>query len=83
MRRGTILCLDTEAGVPQGTGSAFEPDGVFDADQLPAIRLVLLELRRLGVAWPEAVLGASVRLLRGDRFELNRGEIWQWLSQSA
>lgn len=67
MRRGTIVCLDPAASLD--TGPAFAKDGTFDAAAAPATSLVMRSL--------SATAPARWNLYSGDRFEMNRGELWQ------
>ena len=76
MRRGTILCLGE--GRPAPTGEAFAEEGRFAAAHQPVVRLILARLRRLGFRVDASRWTGSFRLYSGDRFELNRGEVWQY-----
>lgn len=78
MRRGTILGLDRAAG-EAAFGEHLVDLGPFAASVTPALRLMLRRLGELG--WPvdPAALEGRYRLLRGDRLELGRGEVWQWM----
>lgn len=78
MRRGTLLLLDPSA--PPVASPAFAEEGVFDTAAFPALTMMLhaLPIPRLlseNGGWPQ-----RFRLFTGDRFELNKGEIWQWVS---
>jgi formylmethanofuran dehydrogenase subunit C len=68
MRRGTIICLDGECGV--GENGAFALAGEYELAAMPALSLIA---RSGGFD----VKHNRWRLLTGDRFELNKGEVWQ------
>ena len=85
MRRGTILILDSQAQL--ALGESFTQGGVVDASAIPAVSIVRKRLDRLGLAINGNTEGGEVsattagryRIFCGDRFELNKGEILQWL----
>lgn len=77
MRRGTIINLDAEHAF-EGN-AAFAAEGVFDSAAMPVARLLLKDMKRHGWVIDPAVLGGRYRLFSGDRFELGKGEIWQWV----
>lgn len=64
MRRGTIVCLDTKHQVSEN--AAFACAGEYEQAAMPVLRLIAGRVRH--PHW---------RLLTGDRFELNKGEVWQ------
>lgn len=78
MRRGTIICLDRAAAVAGAPGLAQE--SLFPATAAPVLRLLLRCLAALG--WPvdPAAMEGVYALWSGDRFELAKGEVWQWRS---
>jgi formylmethanofuran dehydrogenase subunit C len=79
MRRGTVLGLDrSAAGAPLG-GHVAEA-GTIDAALCPVIRLLLRRLADLGWVVDPAAMTGRYRLAAADRFELGKGEIWQWVS---
>lgn len=74
MRRGTIICLDAVHDV--SIGANFGEDGRFDAAQMTALHLIAVQLGALNIGGGEALRRGSFCLLSGDRFELNKGEVW-------
>ncbi len=71
MRRGTIICLD--ALQPLQSNGALTEEGEFE---LSAVSTLALILRNIG----GDITHERWRLFSGDRFELNKGEIWQPVS---
>ncbi len=74
MRRGTIVCLDNKQ--PTRLNEAFVEDSRFSAAETVALRLLFARLRQLGVPIDNATDNATFLLASGDRFELNKGELW-------
>ncbi len=68
MRRGTIVCLDSKK--PIDTNAAFTLAGEYELAAMPVLSLIA---QASGIDMPHD----RWRLLTGDRFELNKGEIWQ------
>ena len=79
MQRGTVLAL--EPAKDDSPPAAFRRAGVFPAGDLVALRLILRSLRAAGMS-PAGDENDAVALYRGDRFETNKGEIFQWLSRA-
>lgn len=77
MKRGTILIMDPQARLLLGEG--FTESGQVAASALPAIGMLRRRLARLGYAGKPELHGGCYRLYHGDRFELNKGEILQWV----
>lgn len=75
MRRGTLICIDRQAQMTLGPG--FAQNGTFD--QLQAVRLVLRRVGELGVTIENAAMDGRFNHYSGDRFELNKGELLQWV----
>lgn len=71
MRRGTIGLLGP--GTPPDLLPTFKTDGLLPSTIL---RLCLLHVRRLGLAFPDQLLERPYRRHCGDFLELGRGEIW-------
>jgi formylmethanofuran dehydrogenase subunit C len=78
MRRGTLCLLDPQAA-PLAS-PAFAEEGVFDAASFPVLGLMLWQLELPQIFGDKQSLPERFRLYSGDRFELNKGEIWQWVS---
>ena len=56
------------------------PAGVFDSNSVVALRVIINYLIELGCAVDHRAIDGRFRLAAGDRFELGRGDIWQWVS---
>jgi formylmethanofuran dehydrogenase subunit C len=77
MRRGTIVCFDPLS--PPPPESAFSDEGLFEVRAAPFLALLQHNIVFTGMgAAPFDERG--FRLFSGDRFELNKGEVWQWVS---
>ncbi len=75
MKRGTIVCLDERTPLPLAHG--FASVGRFETLAIPAIRLVLRRLAKLGLTTAATVIEDEYEVYSGDGLELNRGEVWQ------
>ena len=78
MRRGTIMCTNPGADVTLGVN--FSRDRVLELSSMTFGLVMVRRLRDL------CVLGSDrpnaydrVRIWTGDRCELNKGEVWQWV----
>jgi formylmethanofuran dehydrogenase subunit C len=77
MQRGTIISLDPQASIQ--TGPSFAADNIFEASSMAVLGLMLRQLRTLGMDITDAMERGRWRLSSGDRFELGKGELWQWI----
>ena len=75
MRRGTVICIDRQTQMALGPG--FAENGTFD--QLQVVRLVLRRVVDLGVNIENGAISGRFVHYSGDRFELNKGELLQWV----
>ena len=78
MRRGTIMLLDRNAAPP--AEPSFVAESEFAVDELPILSLLIQAIMLPGYFVAMNQVPKRFRLYTGDRFELNKGEIWQWLS---
>lgn len=74
MRRGTIVCLDDKH--PTSLNAAFIETGRFHGGEITILRLLWQHLRQRGIPVDKAIDTAMFLLATGDRFELNKGELW-------
>lgn len=77
MQRGTIVSLSPDAQMH--TQSRFAIDGEFAASSLSVVGLLLTQLSKLGLDITPAMRQGQWRLASGDRLELGKGELWQWI----
>ncbi|HUG60731.1 MAG TPA: hypothetical protein VMP03_02735, partial [Methylomirabilota bacterium] len=79
MRRGTILA--PRLGAPWQPPPHLADEGVFNAREFPVIQLLFRRLKQaVGWEFHASMLQGMYQLFSGDRFELGRGEVWQWVS---
>lgn len=93
MNRGSIVLLDRDNPIEANEG--FGKDGEFDAASMAALQLMLRNVGEVEVGtggFPSSdkyetvlpiadeILAGRFALYSGDRFELNKGEVWQWVS---
>lgn len=81
-RRGTVLSLEHSIDTIGLRGLHLLSDEKYPVESIAALRLLLSHLRSLGVAIDESVFNGTAELWSGDRFELGKGELWQWVSGS-
>jgi|GEM_PF-2475182 len=74
MRRGTIACFDASADHTLGKYVAV--DGTFEAASLTAVGLVRRRLEQIGFESESLGDPTHYTFYSGDRFELNKGELW-------
>lgn len=74
LQRGTIVSFDPDA--KHDLGERWAQDGIFDTQSLTAIGLVKRQLAALGWDIKSAADAARFATYTGDRFELNKGELW-------
>jgi formylmethanofuran dehydrogenase subunit C len=79
-RRGTVLSLQAEGFSPGSLGAHLASDGRFPVESVAVLRLLLSQARALGLAVDERTWSGNTELWSGDRFELGKGECWQWVS---
>jgi formylmethanofuran dehydrogenase subunit C len=79
MQRGTVFCMN---GGPLSDTGHLRWDNDLEAAQAPVIGLMGHELEALGWASARPTAGDRFRFWRGDRFEGDRGEVIQWLSEA-
>jgi formylmethanofuran--tetrahydromethanopterin N-formyltransferase len=77
-RRGTVLLLGDATAAT--LGEHLQHQGTFAIDTVAALGLLLQKLQQSGWRIDAKQMQCNVALHSGDRFELGKGEVWQWLS---
>lgn len=80
MQRGTIICLEQDNEPTAGAiGKHLSKAGVMSLGAMPAVGIVVRRVAQIMNKEFQSDENQRVRLWHGDRFELNKGEVMQWL----